>query len=936
MALPLKTSVTHCKCSLLGRATKQRANTSFEGNIKSDILFLFRFKPPDHYMELIKKVLMKEGFTKKNSAFGYCQGCVPFRYKSSEYIASILECKKKNVAPQIHKMKPSIIVTEGYALKTIVERANIKVNAFYNCVINGKKFESVFYSPEFNSWIIPLPPYDMWVGIRSRDKFKLRREISDLGEEEEVGEDALWDVLYSDSEEIRNLGKIFDNFYSWFVTIQLRNASNYLKKPRTVNIDKYEKKYVDDPNSFLSQYIGQNIEMSLDLETTGLKFFKHDIFCLLLSFDGKTGYYIPWEKIDINILNEFIRGKKLITANGKFDILFLWKKGVTNASLYFDVNYAGHMFNSNRSNGLKEQTYYHTLFGGYDNALDEYKSKYKIKNYSDIPYEVMMEYAVSDAIMTYRLKSFYVSHFDRKQLNFFLNTYMPLANLVAKMEYEGLRVDLDYLKVYRKRLLKELEGIEKEIRDIYPNIKNLASTEDVRKMLVSDLGAEVKIYTDKNQPSVGDEALSIWANSQDEKIKKISSLMLQHRMKTKLVTSYVADGLKKHSIPNKILESDLDIDIIEGEDTREYSAREATIIQNTDENSMLHSSFNFQRVNVFRLSSTSPNIQNIAIKSNPDIRYLFPARKGYRLAEVDYSGFHFRIMAMYSRDRSMCEMFSSDNPDDRDLHSKTAASVFTDYDVREFRERMVSGSKEEIWLLKNYRQNAKACNFGFLYGSLPFSFARNILMLPPPDGWDEKMALDYMEKNNLVIDPLEDMNPRTDDKTKIYYACAVDIRRKFFAEYTGVWEWLLQSRIDGKKKGYVETLFGVKVYLPEYKFDFCESVEKKYSGLRNDVVNYPIIATEANIMQKAMLRLDSFFVKERLDIKIVNQVHDSVLLEIKENLITDEVANKIKEIMEHPLPEYGGIKLDVEAEHFPYWGGSPDKKSKDAAVSWIG
>jgi DNA polymerase-1 len=876
----------------------------------------------------------------ETSALGYAIGCKPggsdgkeaFLDVEDSSLSNLYTCKQHNIEKQIKSMEPKVILVEGRALKTISGDANLEARYFYNY----KQFDSHFYSPEFNAWIVPIPATYKWIG--------------------EVGEGR--------SKRVAAL----NNFHYHFVKHQLAVAHVLLDTPFTRK-SIVKSTYVEDPNQFLRDNMDKKV-FSYDLETTGLKYYRDKIFCILLAFDGDEGFYLDWDKVDTDLLSKFFEGKFTITANGKFDLEFLLHNKVK-AHVSYDVNYAFFMANSNRSSGLKDSTYYHTQFGGYDDELDHIKRVFKTDNYDDIPKSVMLKYACMDAAMTFRLWPISKSYLNERQYKFFIEEYIPLANLFARVEMRGIQIDKDYLLKLKSEKEIELRDIEKRLHELLYrrielakeanffskresksdfknlNIDKVTSTASIRLIFFEVLKVPKKgaMKTDSGVESVAETALKTWATSEIPVVKETAELLLRHRTVSKLVTNYLSEGLKKNSsqtIDDSLLFNDDENSPFMEPDIRLQKKRQTSILQNLDDDGVLHASFNFQLVRTFRLSGSNPNLQNIPIKKAPYIRPIFKARPGHKIAECDYDGFHFRIMAMFANDNTLTKLFKEGSPKkDRNLHSKTAASVFTPYSYEEFTKIYKDTKHPEHESIGNYRQLSKIVNFGFLYGRAAISFARDSLMVP--GGWEYKKAVEFFHDRNLSfgLDPRVEQQynaKKIDEREAIYYTCATYIRNQFFAEYNGVWDWLKEQKKRVKECGYVESLFGVKTYFPELTFNKFEGENLHLSNLENDSVNYPILISEANIMQKAQNRLDKHFREYYPDVHMLNQVHDSVLIEFPDKYIGSSLGQEIHDIMVQPFPEYNGIVLDAAAEYSNYWGGSygiEDAPKEDALVDWF-
>ena len=251
----------------------------------------------------------------------------------------------------------------------------------------------------------------------------------------------------------------------------------------------------------------------------------------------------------------------------------------------------------------------------------------------------------------------------------------------------------------------------------------------------------------------------------------------------------------------------------------------------------VHTSYHQAVAATGRLSSTDPNLQNIPIRSEEGrkIRQAFIAPEGYKIVAIDYSQIELRIMAHLSDDPGLVKAFS----EGKDVHSATAAEIFA-VDVDSVTSDM--------------RRSAKAINFGLIYGMSAFGLAKQI-------GVGRNQAQDYMNK--------------------------------YFERYPNVMQYMEDTRQQASEKGYVETLFGRRLYLPDIK---ARNQARKKAAERA-AINAPMQGTAADIIKKAMLAVDQWIATQPQDVvKMTMQVHDELIFEIKESELT-VVTEKLVEIM---------------------------------------
>ena len=252
----------------------------------------------------------------------------------------------------------------------------------------------------------------------------------------------------------------------------------------------------------------------------------------------------------------------------------------------------------------------------------------------------------------------------------------------------------------------------------------------------------------------------------------------------------------------------------------------------------VHTSYHQAVTATGRLSSTDPNLQNIPVRNEEGrrIRQAFIAPEDYLIVSADYSQIELRIMAHLSRDNGLLTAFA----EGKDIHRATAAEVFG--------LPLESVSSEQ-------RRSAKAINFGLIYGMSAFGLARQ-LNIP------RKEAQKYMDL--------------------------------YFERYPGVLEYMERTRTQAKEQGYVETLDGRRLYLPDIK----SSNGARRAGAERAAINAPMQGTAADIIKRAMIAVDSWLLSEKPRVRMIMQVHDELVFEVHKDDL-DVVAKKIHELMEN-------------------------------------
>ncbi|MEE4101765.1 DNA polymerase I [Pseudomonas viridiflava] len=247
----------------------------------------------------------------------------------------------------------------------------------------------------------------------------------------------------------------------------------------------------------------------------------------------------------------------------------------------------------------------------------------------------------------------------------------------------------------------------------------------------------------------------------------------------------------------------------------------------------IHTSYHQAVAVTGRLSSSDPNLQNIPIRTAEGrrIRQAFVAPKGYKLLAADYSQIELRIMAHLAQDEGLLHAFRND----LDVHRATAAEVF---------------GVELKNVTNDMRRSAKAINFGLIYGMSAFGLAKQI-------GVDRKQSQAYVDR--------------------------------YFARYPGVLDYMERTRAQAAEQGFVETIFGRRLYLP----DINAKNPSLRKGAERMAINAPMQGTAADIIKKAMVAVNGWLDESGLDARVILQVHDELVLEVREDLV-DQISEQIR------------------------------------------
>jgi DNA polymerase-1 len=263
----------------------------------------------------------------------------------------------------------------------------------------------------------------------------------------------------------------------------------------------------------------------------------------------------------------------------------------------------------------------------------------------------------------------------------------------------------------------------------------------------------------------------------------------------------------------------------------------------------IHTSFNQTGTSTGRLSSSDPNLQNIPIRTEDGrrIRQAFEAPNGYQLISADYSQIELRVIAHLSKDEGLLKAFK----EGQDIHSSTASEVFG-VDLQEVEP--------------DQRRGAKAINFGLIYGISAFGLSKQL-------GINRNLAAEYMD---------------------IY-----------FSRYPRVRKYMNKTKTEAKKTGYVETLYGRRLYLPEISTG--NAIRRQ--AAERVAINAPVQGTAADIMKKAMLSVNDSLKKQKIDAKLILQVHDELVVESHE-----KDTEKVTKILTDSMSKAAQLSVPLEVE----------------------
>jgi DNA polymerase-1 len=432
----------------------------------------------------------------------------------------------------------------------------------------------------------------------------------------------------------------------------------------------------------LLEALAAHREISFDTETTGLDVNTADLVGLSFSVEPQRGWYVPVDPNDReaakatieNFLPLFNDGEKTwIGHNLKYDLLMLKWYGFEIRGKLFDTMLAHYLI---EPDGKSNMDWLAAKYLNYEPVHIEELIGKKGKNQGnmkDVELEKIKEYAVEDADITLQFKSVFQPKLKQYEVeNIFCDVENPLVPVLVDMEFEGVRVDVDFLQEYSRVLDIEARVHEEKVFEVAGTRFNLGSPKQLGEILFEKLQIDPKAKKTKTgQYATGEDVLRKLAN-----VHPVVDDILAYREYTKLKSTYV------DALPALI------------------NARTGRV----------HTTYGQAVAVTGRLASNNPNLQNIPIRTDRgrEIRKAFiPRDEHHVLVSADYSQIELRIVAALSGDESMCEAFRQN----KDVHTATAAKVY--------------GVEEEA-VTKDMRRKAKSVNFGIIYGQSSFGLAENL------------------------------------------------------------------------------------------------------------------------------------------------------------------------------------------------------------------
>jgi DNA polymerase I len=549
--------------------------------------------------------------------------------------------------------------------------------------------------------------------------------------------------------------------------------------------------------------LNQAERFAFDTETTSLDYLQAQIVGVSFAIEAGEAAYVPLAHDYLGAPQQLSRdnvlaalkpllenpNKRKIGQNLKYDAHVLANHGIHLQGMAFDTMLESYVLNSTTKHDMDSlaQSYLHKTTITFEEIAGKGK---KQLTFNQIQLEQAAPYACEDADITLQLHQTLWQKLQMfpKLERIFDELEMPLMPVLIRMERYGVQIDAALLHQQSTELAHSLQLLEQAAYKEAGTEFNLNSPKQLQTILFDKLGLPVLKRTPKKEPSTAVEVLEELAVDYF-----LPQLILKYRSLSKLKSTYT------DTLPQQI----------------------------NPKTGRVHTSYHQAVTTTGRLSSTNPNLQNIPIRSEEGrrIRQAFIAPKGYCLLAADYSQIELRIMAHLSEDEKLLSALTSGE----DIHKAVAAEVF-DLAIDE--------------VTTEQRRQAKAVNFGLMYGMLAFGLAKQL-------GIERLQAQMYIDA--------------------------------YFERYQGVKAYMDEMRELAKQQGYVETVFGRRLYIPEIN---TRHVARRQAAERT-AINAPMQGTAADLIKRAMLAVDAWIEKSNLDVKMLMQVHDELVFEVAEDVVEE-------------------------------------------------
>lgn len=535
---------------------------------------------------------------------------------------------------------------------------------------------------------------------------------------------------------------------------------------------------------------------ALDTETDNLDYMAANLVGISFALENGEAAYLPLQldylgapktlekTTALTLLKPVLENPAIqkVGQNFKYDLTIFARNGIDVQGVAFDTMLESYVLNSTGRHNMDDLA--KRYLGHQTITFEEIAGKGKNQlTFNQIPLEKAAEYAAEDADVTMKLQQVLWEKLSKEPTleKLFKEMELPLLGVLSRMERRGVLIDSDALFLQSNEIANRLSELEEQAYVLAGQPFNLASTKQLQEILFDKLGLPIIQKTPKGAPSTNEEVLEELAFSHE-----LPKVLVEHRGLSKLKSTYT------DKLPQMV----------------------------NLQTGRVHTSYHQAVTATGRLSSSDPNLQNIPIRNEEGrrIRQAFIAREGFTVVAADYSQIELRIMAHLSQDQGLINAFTQG----KDIHRSTAAEIF-------------GVALDDV--TSEQRRNAKAINFGLIYGMSAFGLSRQL-------GIGRADAQSYMDL--------------------------------YFKRYPGVQTFMHDIREKAKAQGYVETLFGRRLYLP----DINSSNGMRRKAAERVAINAPMQGTAADIIKRAMIQLDQKLQNDP-DIAMIMQVHDELVFEVR-------------------------------------------------------
>ena len=542
---------------------------------------------------------------------------------------------------------------------------------------------------------------------------------------------------------------------------------------------------------------------AFDTETTSINYMQAELVGFSFAVEPNRAAYVPVghrypgapDQLPLDLVLSKLKplladpNKPKVGQHLKYDMNVLARVGVPLEGIAFDTMLESYVLDSTAGRHNMDDLARKHLGVRTTHYEDVAGKGAKQLSFDQVDLEAASDYAAEDADVTLQLHQALWPKLEQHPslVRVFEDIELPLIPVLSRIERNGAALDGAALRRQSQELAEQIVALQEEAWTLAGSEFNLDSPKQLQEIFFERLDMPVLRKTPKGQPSTAEPVL----RDLEARGYELPKVILDHRSLTKLKGTYT------DKLP-------LDIDPNTGR---------------------IHTSYHQAVAATGRLSSADPNLQNIPIRNAEGrrVRQAFSAPDGRRIVAADYSQIELRIMAHLSQDGGLLSAFAAN----QDIHRATAAEVF-------------GGTPEAV--SDEDRRNAKAINFGLMYGMSPFGLSRQ-LGIPQPE------AKAHMDR--------------------------------YFTRFPGVQDYMDRTRALAHDQGYVETVFGRRLYLREIN---ARQMQRR-QGAERAAINAPLQGTAADIIKRAMLSVDDWLATSGIDALMIMQVHDELVFEVAEDAV---------------------------------------------------